>query len=300
MGLSTFNDSLAKSLPHHKYLVSHGWAHQQSTPHEAQPAVDWESTNNQVGHPASDAYTSHHYTHPKHGSIGVLDDHTWVAHNTQGKKSGKGGDANALVKHLSKKSMKEEIGFTYELVNEAGKKVFSQAVSHERIGVVLKQVAESVKKHKGTTIKLVEAHLPDGKVMKDRKRMSNLSVMVTMAVEEYNRKKIIRPREKSILENLRTILLNPKKRAKLIAELEQADNSDDTLKLPDLNVGDTLLVGKFKNRAAEIKGFEKDEKGQPVAQTTKGDQKIFKPRIAKLMPGAEEKKAEIAVPSQQA
>lgn len=56
------------------------------------------------------------------------------------------------------------------------------------------------------------------------------------------------------------------------------------LELPKLEVGDELLVGKFKNRRATIKGFETDEHGQPVAKTNKGDQKIFKPRIAKLLP----------------
>ena len=54
--------------------------------------------------------------------------------------------------------------------------------------------------------------------------------------------------------------------------------------LPRLAVGDVLLVGKFKNRKATITGFSSDENNQPVAQTDKGDQKIFKPRIAKLMP----------------
>ena len=54
--------------------------------------------------------------------------------------------------------------------------------------------------------------------------------------------------------------------------------------LPRLVVGDVLLVGKFKNRKATITGFSSDENNQPVAQTDKGDQKIFKPRIAKLMP----------------
>src|SRR5690348_3745913 len=70
----------------------------------------------------------------------------------------------------------------------------------------------------------------------------------------------------------------------------------DSLDLPKLEVGDTLLVGKFKNRKAEITGFDTDDNGQPVAKTTKGDQKIFKPRIAKLMPGADKmvNEAEIA------
>jgi hypothetical protein len=57
-----------------------------------------------------------------------------------------------------------------------------------------------------------------------------------------------------------------------------------TLDLPDLESGDELMVGKFKNRKATIKDFKKDEHGQPVAVTNKGDQKIFKGRVKKLMP----------------
>jgi hypothetical protein len=58
---------------------------------------------------------------------------------------------------------------------------------------------------------------------------------------------------------------------------------EDTLKLPDLEVGDILMVGKFKNRTATIKGFKTDKHGQPVAKTDKGDQQIFKGRVKKLM-----------------
>ena len=54
--------------------------------------------------------------------------------------------------------------------------------------------------------------------------------------------------------------------------------------LPRLAVGDVLLVGKFKNRKVTITGFSSDENNQPVAQTDKGEHKIFKPRIVKLMP----------------
>jgi len=62
------------------------------------------------------------------------------------------------------------------------------------------------------------------------------------------------------------------------------EEKEDTLELPDLNVGDELMVGKFKNRKAEIKGFKKDKHNQPVAKTNKGDQTIFKGRVKKLMP----------------
>ncbi len=44
------------------------------------------------------------------------------------------------------------------------------------------------------------------------------------------------------------------------------------------------MVGKFKNRKAIVTGFTKDENNQPVLKTTKGDQKLFKPRLVKLMP----------------
>lgn len=51
---------------------------------------------------------------------------------------------------------------------------------------------------------------------------------------------------------------------------------------PELEVGDKILKGKFKNSPAEIKGFKKDKRGQPVLKTNKGDVQLFKPRIAKL------------------
>lgn len=57
----------------------------------------------------------------------------------------------------------------------------------------------------------------------------------------------------------------------------------EELKLPTLKVGDEMMVGKFKNRKATIKGFTTDKHGQPVAKTDKGDQQIFKGRIKKLM-----------------
>lgn len=52
---------------------------------------------------------------------------------------------------------------------------------------------------------------------------------------------------------------------------------------PQIDVGDEVRVGKFKNRKAEVTGFKSDDNNQPVLKTTKGDQKLFKPRISKLM-----------------
>jgi hypothetical protein len=57
----------------------------------------------------------------------------------------------------------------------------------------------------------------------------------------------------------------------------------EKLVLPDIEIGDKIFVCKFKNRKADVKGFATDDHNQPVLKTTKGDQKLFKPRIAKLM-----------------
>jgi len=62
----------------------------------------------------------------------------------------------------------------------------------------------------------------------------------------------------------------------------------ETLNPPSIDVGDEVKVGKFKNSKAEVKGFKKDEHGQPVLKTTKGDQKLYKPRVSKLEPGVKE------------
>jgi hypothetical protein len=67
-------------------------------------------------------------------------------------------------------------------------------------------------------------------------------------------------------------------------KIQERETREMPFRLPRLAVGDVLLVGKFKNRKVTITGFSFDENNQPVAQTDKGEHKIFKPRIAKLMP----------------
>ena len=57
---------------------------------------------------------------------------------------------------------------------------------------------------------------------------------------------------------------------------------------PTIEVGDDILVGKFKNRKAKVKGFKTDDHNQPVLKTNKGDQKLFKPRVVKLMNNEDE------------
>ena len=58
----------------------------------------------------------------------------------------------------------------------------------------------------------------------------------------------------------------------------------ETLNPPSIEVGDEVKVGKFKNSKATVKGFTKDQHGQPVLKTNKGDKPLYKPRVSKLEP----------------
>jgi len=53
--------------------------------------------------------------------------------------------------------------------------------------------------------------------------------------------------------------------------------------IPELKVGDIILVGKWKNRRATIKSFSKDSNNQPTVHTDKGEFPIFHFRVEKLM-----------------
>lgn len=59
--------------------------------------------------------------------------------------------------------------------------------------------------------------------------------------------------------------------------------TEEAYQPPELEVGDKILKGKFKNSPAEITGFKKDKHNQPVLKTNKGDVQLFKPRVKKLM-----------------
>lgn len=55
----------------------------------------------------------------------------------------------------------------------------------------------------------------------------------------------------------------------------------------DLKVGDTVLVGKWRNRRAVVQGWGIDKNNQPTVKTDKGEYSLFKFRIQRLMPAKE-------------
>jgi len=61
----------------------------------------------------------------------------------------------------------------------------------------------------------------------------------------------------------------------------------------DFKVGDMLLVGKFKNRRAIVKGFGRDKNNQPTVKTTKGEYALYKFRVNKMMPPEKRKTADV-------
>jgi hypothetical protein len=53
----------------------------------------------------------------------------------------------------------------------------------------------------------------------------------------------------------------------------------------DINVGDTILVGKYKNVPVVVRDIQLDENGQPVIITNTGKKHLFSCRVDKLSPG---------------
>jgi hypothetical protein len=53
----------------------------------------------------------------------------------------------------------------------------------------------------------------------------------------------------------------------------------------DINIGDTILVGKYKNVPVVVRDIVMDENGQPVVITNTGKKHLFSCRVDKLSPG---------------
>ena len=53
----------------------------------------------------------------------------------------------------------------------------------------------------------------------------------------------------------------------------------------ELNVGDKIDLGRFKNVRSEIKDIKLDDQGQPVIVTSKGEKKALSFRLVKLDEG---------------
>ena len=63
---------------------------------------------------------------------------------------------------------------------------------------------------------------------------------------------------------------------RMVSRLLESDN-------PDIQKGDTILVGRWRNSPAIVKGFGKDKNNQPVVVTSKGRYSLYKFRIQKLI-----------------
>ena len=59
--------------------------------------------------------------------------------------------------------------------------------------------------------------------------------------------------------------------------------------IPLPEIGDIILVGRWRNSPAEVRGFSKDRNGQPTVKTNRGPYSLFKFRLQKLMKKKEPK-----------
>ncbi len=52
---------------------------------------------------------------------------------------------------------------------------------------------------------------------------------------------------------------------------------------PDIKIGDTILVGKWRNSPRVVTGFGTDKNNQPTVKTSKGEYSLYKFKIQKLI-----------------
>lgn len=67
---------------------------------------------------------------------------------------------------------------------------------------------------------------------------------------------------------------------------EKKKEEDELMKSYTISLekGDEVLMGKYRNKKAEIKGFSLDKHNQPVMHTNKGNRKMTAFRISDKMP----------------
>lgn len=53
----------------------------------------------------------------------------------------------------------------------------------------------------------------------------------------------------------------------------------------DVEIGDEVLMGKFRNKRAIVKDFGTDKNGQPTIKTNRGERAMYSFRLSKLMDG---------------
>ena len=53
----------------------------------------------------------------------------------------------------------------------------------------------------------------------------------------------------------------------------------------DVEIGDEILMGKFRNKRAIVKEFGVDKNNQPTVKTNRGERAMYAFRLSKLMDG---------------
>jgi hypothetical protein len=171
-------------------------------------------------------------------------------------------------------------GLSYRLIDlSTNERIFEETLSNHELERIILRISQ----------KLVEARVwsPEAEIAVECTsftgddsiqdlQLESMSALLTLAADHYQ-PLTLRDARQAMQANMQTILNDDRK-------IKRLRETMDKLDLPVLKIGDILMTGKFKNRRAVITGFDTDDHGQPVAQTDKGDVKIFKPRISKLCP----------------
>ena len=154
------------------------------------------------------------------------------------------------------------------------KGIDSSLTSEAEVDGIEKDASE-IKLQGGITPQMIAKQFPN---VADKVNLLQVLIKMKRGDNKYTRQQMIAAADafKELLAK------DPNETQTLMMMLKRVKAAEADVYKTNIKVGDQIKVGRFKNRKAEIKDITKDDNGQPVLKTTKGDQKLFKPRIVKL------------------
>jgi hypothetical protein len=154
------------------------------------------------------------------------------------------------------------------------KGIDSSLTSEAEVDGIEKDASE-IKLQGGITPQMIAKQFPN---VADKVNLLQVLIKMRRGDNTYTRQQMIAAADafKELLAK------DPNETQTLMMMLKRVKAAEADVYKTNIKVGDQIKVGRFKNRKAEIKDITKDDNGQPVLKTTKGDQKLFKPRIVKL------------------
>lgn len=131
-------------------------------------------------------------------------------------------------------------------------------------------------------IEYIEQEKPQNITIAASKKQHNRSRLYSKIIERFKNKLIAYGYKDSHCPHIKGLSNQNIDFNVFCMSLNTLREDKDEYQLPVIKKGDDVKIGKFKNKKAVVKGFDKDKDNQPVLKTNKGNVKLLRPKLTKL------------------